>query len=168
MDVMVQRFLGWPVPFSVCADLCATRQEKGRSGTNLLSAIEAREMLTYVTDAKVTTPATPAPAAVVPRAVCGLHEWYQGSCAHCHITPEEYKAMLAAAPPTDARDAERYRWLRERYSAADMAFKDFGEGQVARPVAIFSVENPWPFSFDYEEAKILLDAAIDAAMKGKK
>jgi hypothetical protein len=48
MDVMVQRFLGWPVPFSVCADLCATRQEKGRSGTNLLSAIEAREMLTYV------------------------------------------------------------------------------------------------------------------------
>jgi hypothetical protein len=68
-------------------------------------------------------------------------------------------------PESDALDARRYRWLRERYSGADMAYKDFGDGQCGRPVAIFSVENPWPFSFDYEKAAILLDEAIDAQLK---
>ena len=61
------------------------------------------------------------------------------------------------------KDAARYRWLRSRFSGADMNYKDFGDGQVGRPVAIFSVTNPWPFSFDYELAATLLDSAIDAA-----
>jgi len=39
-----------------------------------------------------------------------------------------------------------------------------GEGQAGRPVAIFSVTSPWPFSFNYEKAASLLDAAIDAAI----
>lgn len=60
--------------------------------------------------------------------------------------------------------ARRYRWLRERYSGADMKYRDFGEGQVGHPVAIFSVTDPWPFSFDYELAANLLDDAIDAAI----
>ena len=63
-----------------------------------------------------------------------------------------------------ARDAQRYRWLRERYSGADMEYKDFGDNQRGRPVAIFSVKNPWLFSFDFEEAAKLLDEAIDAAI----
>jgi hypothetical protein len=45
-----------------------------------------------------------------------------------------------------------------------MAYKDFGDGQCGRPVAIFSVKNPWPFSFDFEKAAELLDASIDAAI----
>lgn len=48
-DEMVQRFLTWPLPASVCADLCATQQgAPHRTGTSLLSASEAREMLEYV------------------------------------------------------------------------------------------------------------------------
>jgi hypothetical protein len=48
-DRLVQRFLAWPLPVSVCADLVATRHgETGRTGTNLLSATEAEEMLRHV------------------------------------------------------------------------------------------------------------------------
>jgi len=48
-DEMVEMFLTWPLPDSVCADLCATKQGAPyRSGTNLLSAIEARKMLEHV------------------------------------------------------------------------------------------------------------------------
>lgn len=46
---MVNRFLGWPLPLTVCSDLCATMQGiKHRSGTNLLNADEAKAMLEYV------------------------------------------------------------------------------------------------------------------------
>ena len=37
-------FVRWPLPESVCADLCATRQSAGRVGTNLLSFLEARRL----------------------------------------------------------------------------------------------------------------------------
>lgn len=45
---MVDDFLRWPLPDSVCADGCATRQGPGRVGTNLLSAVEAKAMLEAV------------------------------------------------------------------------------------------------------------------------
>lgn len=45
---MAESFLRWPLPESVCADLCATKQGPGRVGTNLLSLIEARQMFEYV------------------------------------------------------------------------------------------------------------------------
>lgn len=46
---LVDRFLSWPLPESVCADLVATMPgRRYRTGTNLLSAIEARQMLIYV------------------------------------------------------------------------------------------------------------------------
>lgn len=77
---------------------------------------------------------------------------------------QEENAALRAKLEACERDAERYRWLRERYSGADMKYKDFGEGQTGRPVAIFSVNDPWPFSFDCEVGAELLDAAIDAAI----
>lgn len=48
-DAMVNRFLTWPLPESVCSDLCATmRGAPHRSGTSLLSAEEARQMLEHV------------------------------------------------------------------------------------------------------------------------
>lgn len=56
IDRLVNEFLKWPLPESVCADPCATRQGSGRSGTNLLTAIEARQMfeslLTSIEEAK--------------------------------------------------------------------------------------------------------------------
>lgn len=46
---MIERFLTWPLPESVCADLCATQRGRPhRTGTNLLSADEARQMLEHV------------------------------------------------------------------------------------------------------------------------
>jgi hypothetical protein len=54
IDRLVDRFLQWKLPDSVCSDTCVT--DKGyaerfpgtRSGTNLLSAGEARQMIEYV------------------------------------------------------------------------------------------------------------------------
>lgn len=43
---LVERFLTWPVPPSVCPD--GVPGKPGRTGTNLLSATEAREMLMFV------------------------------------------------------------------------------------------------------------------------
>ena len=47
---LVDRFLTWPLPKTVAADLCATKPEypHPRSGTNLLTAAEAEAMLVYV------------------------------------------------------------------------------------------------------------------------
>lgn len=50
---MIERFLTWPLPASVCADLCATKPGyPHRTGTNLLSYDEARQMLEYVLEAR--------------------------------------------------------------------------------------------------------------------
>jgi hypothetical protein len=46
---LVDRFLAWPLPQSVCSDLCATKQGyPHRSGTTLLSADEAKQMVEYL------------------------------------------------------------------------------------------------------------------------
>ena len=45
---MVDAFLMWPLPESVCADRCATIQGPNRIGTNLLSFDEARQMFEHV------------------------------------------------------------------------------------------------------------------------
>lgn len=57
MDELVARFLGWPLPKSVCADLCATDRnyQFPRSGTNLLDVNEARQMLEYVLKGRIVT-----------------------------------------------------------------------------------------------------------------
>lgn len=49
-DEMVNRFLSWPLPKSVAADRCATKENYPypRSGTSLLTATEARKMLEHV------------------------------------------------------------------------------------------------------------------------
>lgn len=45
----VNRFLTWPLPATVSADQCACLAGyKNRYGTNLMSGIEAREMLRHV------------------------------------------------------------------------------------------------------------------------
>lgn len=46
---LVDKFLAWPLPDSVCSDLCATKQGyPHRSGTTLLAAHEAKSMFEYV------------------------------------------------------------------------------------------------------------------------
>lgn len=53
IDAMVDDFLKWPLPDGVCADLCATKQGPGRVGTNLLTAIEAKQMFEAVVAPKI-------------------------------------------------------------------------------------------------------------------
>jgi hypothetical protein len=49
MKTMVDRFLNWPLPASVCSDQCATMPGyPDRIGTNLLTATEAEQMLEHV------------------------------------------------------------------------------------------------------------------------
>jgi hypothetical protein len=45
IQTLAERFCSTPLPESVCADLCATKQGPGRSGTNLLTIEEAKEVL---------------------------------------------------------------------------------------------------------------------------
>jgi hypothetical protein len=48
-DEMVNRFLAWPLPESVCSDLIVTRSGvRNRLGTMLLTATEAEAMLRHV------------------------------------------------------------------------------------------------------------------------
>jgi Holliday junction resolvase RusA-like endonuclease len=47
---LVDRFLAWPLPKSVSSDTCVTVPEyqSSRSGTNLLTADEARQMIEHL------------------------------------------------------------------------------------------------------------------------
>lgn len=51
IDELVDRFLSWPLPESVCSDQCATIPGyPHRVGTNLLTAKEAKQMIEHVLD----------------------------------------------------------------------------------------------------------------------
>jgi hypothetical protein len=53
LSKMVDRFLAWPLPASVCSDACVVqRGYPHRIGTNLLTADEARQMLEHVLQTK--------------------------------------------------------------------------------------------------------------------
>ena len=53
IEDMANAFLQWPLPESVCADLCATQHGKGRIGTNLLNFTEAHAMFEAIAGPKV-------------------------------------------------------------------------------------------------------------------
>jgi len=50
IKALVDRFLAWPLPKSVASDQCVTNPnyEHSRSGTNLLTADEARQMIEHL------------------------------------------------------------------------------------------------------------------------
>jgi hypothetical protein len=50
IEALVDRFLSWPLPKTVCSDLCVTDSAypHSRVGTNLLTADEARQMIEYL------------------------------------------------------------------------------------------------------------------------
>lgn len=49
-QALVDKFLSWPIPKSVCSDTCVSMSnyQFPRFGTSLLSADEARQMLDYL------------------------------------------------------------------------------------------------------------------------
>lgn len=49
IDVIAEKFLHWNLPESVCVDPCAmTHGQEGRTGTNLLTFDEAKQMLEHL------------------------------------------------------------------------------------------------------------------------
>lgn len=54
LEEMTNKFLRWPLPESVCADLCAIKQGPGRVGTSLLSYVEALAMMNDVVKPVIT------------------------------------------------------------------------------------------------------------------
>jgi len=81
MHALAERFCAAPLPDSVCADLCATRQGPNRTGTNLLSVIEAEQVLRYVLSTETVALVEPRPGthkledlvfAAYTRCPCGL------------------------------------------------------------------------------------------------
>jgi hypothetical protein len=55
---LVDRFLTWPLPESVCADPCATTQGPNRIGTMLLTATEAEQMITHLLEPTISKDAS--------------------------------------------------------------------------------------------------------------
>lgn len=53
---LAEAFLRWPLPETVCADLCATKQGPGRVGTNLLSYSEAKQMFEQLLSSPASRP----------------------------------------------------------------------------------------------------------------
>jgi hypothetical protein len=103
MDAMVNRFLTWPVPASVYPD--GTPGQPGRTGTNLLSAPEARQMLEHVVGIPPAAPVQPAPknagAAKMPcgAVVSNVYDAYEAG----------KKAARLAVPLTDEQIEEAVR-----------------------------------------------------------
>ena len=52
---LTEAFLRWQLPESVRADDCATKQQAGRTGTNLLSYTEAYAMFSEIVTPKIET-----------------------------------------------------------------------------------------------------------------
>lgn len=53
IKALAEKFLSWPLPNSVCSDLCVTDKNyppNSRIGTNLLTQEEAEKMLRYLFD----------------------------------------------------------------------------------------------------------------------
>ncbi len=78
LQLLVDRFLRWPLPASVRSDDCACIQGyPHRIGTNLLTAIEAKEMLTFVLAAQ------PEPSAATVACPCGQRARQDCDAATC-------------------------------------------------------------------------------------
>lgn len=59
--LMIDRFLSWPLPESLCSDPCASMPGyPHRTGTNLMTAEQAKAMLDYVLAAPAPLQAEPA------------------------------------------------------------------------------------------------------------
>lgn len=108
LDVLVDRFLAWPVPASVYPD--GTPGLPGRTGTNLLSATEARSMLEYVLAAAPEPPRgeMPCEKCVTPmtcehRKVCRVQEGIEAGWHNAE------HAKLDKAPQMSDAQAERER-----------------------------------------------------------
>lgn len=82
MATLVDRFLSWPLPSTVCTDgythvpASVRRSDWTGSGTNLLSGVEAEAMLAHVLEGRY----VPRPAAPLPASADQWLSWSGGDC----------------------------------------------------------------------------------------
>lgn len=178
MDInkLVDRFLAWPLPATVCADLCATRPDypHQRVGTNLLTADEARQMLEHVL-----APGQSECSGDM-RSITSFDQWWGDGSALSVLG--KYDTALAAwaagrasahTPPEEREHCARCAELeRER----DQYLKYWTSVREALPVSV-SLKGRWPWAIFYngywfvkksyaERASHMVATAHSAACEG--
>lgn len=107
-DEMVSRFLSWPVPASVYPD--GVPGKPGRVGTNLLSAIEAKDMLQHV----VAAPDAPASLGLLTFCVLVLRNGFTVTGESACASPENFDAEIGRRIARD--NAKQKIWALEGYA----------------------------------------------------
>lgn len=149
IDDLVNRFLTWPVPADVWPD--GTPGQPGRTGTNLMTADQAKQMLTHVLGDVMPKAEAFDIARLAARVMrercaqlCERNEDAGFDDGYAHA--ERIRQLDIDGPLEDVSldwlDSVRYRWLRDEHIGDD-------------PASINLAEGP----------KRGLSAAIDAAME---
>jgi hypothetical protein len=81
LTTLAERFCAAPLPDSVCADLVAIKPMAGRSGTNLMSVAEAKEVLRSIFPEAVTETNQAGEVAADTAALTDLDTWAEQHCA---------------------------------------------------------------------------------------
>ncbi len=115
---MVNRFLAWPVPASVHPD--GTPGQPGRSGTNLLSAPEARAMLEHVV-----TGSAPAPLQLLTFCVLILQNGFTVTGESACVSPENFDAEIGRK--VARQNAEQKIWTLAGYELRSKLAKQLTE-----------------------------------------
>lgn len=106
-DDMVTRFLTWPVPADVYPD--GAPGKEGRTGTNLMTAEQAREMLKHV----VQPPAVPCPLFLLTFCVLVLENGFTVTGESACASPENFDAEIGRKIARD--NAVNKVWMLEGY-----------------------------------------------------
>lgn len=112
MAALVDRFLSWPLPSTVCTDgythvpSSVRRVDWSGHGTNLLNGIEAEAMLAHVLEGRY----VPRPAAPTPASANQWITWSGGECPLPRGTRVEIKLRNGASDNT--MSAAAWRWGR--------------------------------------------------------
>lgn len=155
LNQLAERFISWPLPESVCADLCTTKAGyTGRTGTNLLTFDEAKQMLAYVLADHF-----PEPTREQLEADCAaMREALEWLCEH-HLDPRIAKQVHHLLS-TDSGSAllEEVRRLRENSDRLAAALEKWQHVWK-------ETESEWD---DCDAASKQADEALAAHRKGEK
>lgn len=167
IDKLVNRFLAWPLPLTVQADPCACMAfvegdpiRKHRSGTTLLTADEARQMIEYLLAPLPIAAAAVEPVAwreKVPNPACN------GWCWSYTDKPSEKGQPLYTHPAPVAQEAKPSAWMWESNSG-EVRFEEFSSQYPQKPIdnAVPLYAAPVAQESTAPTAKVAMDILRDA------
>lgn len=173
LDKMANDFLRWPLPDSVCADLCATIVGyKHRSGTNLMTFTESKAMFTEVVLPLIAANTPAAAQSVEPKAV--QRYWWTERC----IEKAEFGALVyyadhaaIVAGLTTANEL-RVAELENRNIDTAIAWTESQDALAAARAEIVALRGlleatvrAWVFMVNSPAAPIAATAQMDAKMQ---